>query len=163
MSEAIKIIIFILIVLFFQIGILPHLAIFETYPNIILGSLISFSILKGFKKSIVWAIAAGLFFDFYSLNSVIGIFVVCLLLCSYFSFFLSQNIFKKSNFLSIISVFVLTVIFYGLLVLVLRAIFGLGFQFRILTFLINIAYNAVFAIPIFYLIKKIYAGKPNKI
>lgn len=163
MPEAIKIIIFILIVLFFQIGILPHLAIFETYPNIILGSIISLGILKGFKKSIVWAIAAGLFLDFYSLNNVIGISVIYLLLCSYFSSFLGQNIFKKSNFLSVISVFALTVVFYDLLVLALRGVFGLGFQFEILTFLINVAYNTIFAIPVFYLIKKIYAGKPNKI
>jgi rod shape-determining protein MreD len=163
MSEAIKIIIFILIVLFFQIGILPHLAIFETYPNIILGSLVSFGILKGFKKSIVWAIAAGLFLDFYSLNSVIGISVVCLLFCSYFSFFLSQNVFKKSTLSSIISVFALTLVFYDLLFLTLRGVFGFGFQFDILTFLINVAYNTIFAIPVFYLIKKIYAGKPNKI
>jgi rod shape-determining protein MreD len=163
MSEAVKIIIFILVVLFFQIGILPHLAIFETYPNIILGSIISLGILKGFRKSVVWAIAAGLFLDFYSLSNVIGISVICLLLCSYFSFFLGQNVFKKSSFLSVVSVFALTLVLYGLLVLALRGIFGLGFQFEILIFLMDVAYNTIFAIPVFYLIKKIYAGKPNKI
>jgi rod shape-determining protein MreD len=163
MSETIKIIVFISIVLFFQIGIFSHLAVLETYPNIILGCLISFSILRGFKKSLVWAVVAGLFLDFYSLNSVFGTFIVCLLLCSYFSFFLSQNVFKKSSFLSVVSVFALTVVFYNLLVFALRGFFGPGFQFGILTFLINVAYNTIFAIPVFYLMKKNYAGKPNKI
>lgn len=163
MPEAIKIIVFVSIVLFFQIGILPHLAIFEVYPNIILGSLISLSILKGFKKSLVWVAVAGLFLDFYSLNSVVGFFVICLLLCSYFSFFLGHNIFKKSNFLSVIPVFALTLAFYNLLVFTLRGFFGFGFQFGVLTFLINVAYNTISAVPVFYLMKKNYAGKPNKI
>jgi len=163
MSEAVKIIIFVSIILFFQVGIFPHLEIFETYPNIILCSLISISIIGGFKKSIIWAIVSGLFLDFYSLNSVIGIFVVCLALCSYFSSFLSQNVFKKSNPLSIIPIFVLTIIFYDLSVLGLQAVFGFEARLKILTLLTNVVYNTIFTIPIFYLIKKNYAAKPRKI
>ncbi|MDP2934418.1 MAG: rod shape-determining protein MreD [bacterium] len=155
--------IFILVLLFFQIGILPHLAIREVYPNIVLVSFISFVILRGFKKSIVWAIAAGLFLDFYSLNNIVGIFVVCFLLSSYLAFFLSQNIFKKSNPSSVIPIFFLTTIFYNLSALVLHKIFSLEFDFGILTFLVNVLYNTIIAIPVFYLIKKYYARKPDKI
>jgi len=155
--------IFILVLLFFQIGILPHLAIFEVYPNIIFVCFMSLVILRGFKKSITWAIVAGLFLDFYSLNNIVGIFVVCFLLSSYFVFFLSQNIFKKSNLSSVIPVFLLTTGFYNLLVLVFHKIFGLEFEFGVLTFLINVAYNTIIAIPVFYLIKKYYARKSDKI
>jgi rod shape-determining protein MreD len=163
MPETIKIIVFILIVLFLQIGIFPHLKIFETYPNIILCSLISISIIKGLRKSIAWMVFSGLFLDFYSLSSVIGIFVVCLALCSSFSSFLSQNVFKKSNPLSIIPIFILAIIFYDLSVFGLQTIFSFEVRLKILTLLTDIIYNTIFAIPVFYLIKKNYADNSKKI
>lgn len=157
-----KTVIFIIIVLFFQIGILPHLAILGTFPNIILSSLISLSILRGFRKSVIWIIATGLFLDFYSLSGVIGIFVVSMLFCTYFAIFLSRGVFKKSNLLSIIPIFLLVIVFFNFSVLGLQIVFGLKPEFKALIFLVNVVYNTIFAIPVFYLIKK-YAGKSKQI
>jgi rod shape-determining protein MreD len=163
MPETVKIIILVSIILFFQVGIFPHLEIFETYPNIILCSLISMGIIWGFKKSLIWTVVSGLFLDFYSLSSVIGVFVVCLMLCSFISSFLSQNIFKKSNLLSVVPIFILAIISYDLSVFGMQTIFGFEVRFKVLTLLIDIVYNTVFAIPVFYLIKKNYVGKSWKI
>lgn len=162
MSGAIKIIIFVSGILFLQVGVLPHLAVFETYPNIIFISVISISILMGFKKSVVWIILSGLFLDFYSLNGVIGVLAAGLAISAYLSSFISGNIFKKGNASSIIPVFLLSITVYNLSVFLFYKVLGFGIRLDVLNFLTSIIYNTAFAVPMFYLIKK-YAGKIRKI
>ncbi|OGZ31817.1 MAG: hypothetical protein A2V69_00980 [Candidatus Portnoybacteria bacterium RBG_13_40_8] len=148
------IIFYIIVLLFVQIGILPHLVIFNAYPNLILLSIISLSILRGWKKTLPWIISGGLFMDFYSLHNILGISLVTLLITAYISYFLSQNTFKKATFLSLFLVFLISIIIYYVSLIVLSEIFGINFDFRFLNFIIEIIYNLIFAIPIFYLTKK---------
>src|SRR4030042_1047061 len=103
-----KIIVFVVlgfVILFVQIGISPHLTIFGAFPNLVLLSILSLSIIRGWKKTLPWTIIGGLFLDFYSLYDILGISIIALLVVSYLVYFLSQNIFKKTTVFSIILIF----------------------------------------------------------
>jgi len=156
MSKTIKIFLLISLVLFFQVGIFPHIAILGVYPNLILILIISLSILKGFKESLLWTIIAGLFLDFYSLSNLLGISVICLLIVSFVAFFLARNIFKKTNPSSVASVFFLTIILYNILLLVSYKIIGNDFEIVFLKILINVLYSSIISVPVFYMIKKLF-------
>ena len=148
------IVLFILVLLFLQIGIFPHLKIVGSFPNLIILSVLCLSILQGWKKSLIWIITAGLFLDLYSLNNFLGISVIGLLLASYLACFLDQNTFKKTNVPSLMLVFLISIAAYNIILIILSKIFGLVFDFRILGFFINLVYNLIFALPVFYIIKK---------
>jgi len=157
--RVVLIIIFILALLFLQIGIFPHIAILESFPNLILLSILSLSILQGWKKTLVWIIVGGLFLDFYSLNNVLGISVVSLLIASYLAYFLSQNIFKKTSFFSLVLIFLVAIFLYNILLIIFFKIFAISFDFQFLSFIIAIIYNLIFVLPIFYGLKKIQSQK----
>ena len=156
------IIIFILVLLLFQIGILPNLAIARAYPNLILLTILSLSIFQGWKKVLPWIIIGGLFLDFYSFHGVLGISVTSLLLVSYVIYFLSQNIFKKDDFISLIILFIINILVYNICLIILSNILTPGFDFRFLTFFTSLIYNLIFALPMFYLIE-IYVRRIGKI
>jgi len=153
--KIILIIIFILILFFLQIGILPQLKIFGAWPNLILISILALSILQGWKKTLPWIIVGGLFIDFYSLDNILGISVVALLVISYLAYFLSQNTFKKTTFSSLILIFLIAIFVYNILLIFFFKIFNIGPDWSFLTFIIGIIYNLILALPIFYLIKKL--------
>lgn len=148
------IIIFILVLLFLQIGIFPHLKIVGSFPNLIVLAILGLSVLQGWKKTLVWTIVGGLFLDFYSLNNVLGISVISLLMASYLAYFLSQNIFKGFNFGSLLLIFLITIFMYQILLIAFSAILNITFNFKFLSFIIGIIYNLILAIPIFYITKK---------
>jgi len=162
MSNIIAVVVFIFVILFLQIGILPHLNLLGVYPNLILVSILASSILWGWKKTLPWVIVGGLFLDFYSLNNILGISAISLLVASYLSYILSQNTFKKTTFFSLVSVFSITAFVYNVLLILFLKIFGIAFDFSFLGFVFGIVYNLIFALPIFYLLKK-YANRPGKI
>ena len=143
-------IIFILIILFLQIGILPHLAILDAYPNLILISVLSLVILSGWRKNLGWIVAAGLFWDFYSLQNILGISVLLLMVAGFVVQFLSQKFFKKTNNFSILLLFLSGLVIYEIVF------------FHFPASLIRIVYNLIFTLPIFYLMK-IYVYKLQKI
>jgi len=148
------VIIFIILLLFLQTGIFPHLAILGVFPNLILLSILGLSIIQGWKKTLPWIIVGGLFLDFYSLNNFLGLSIIGLLIVSYLICFLGQRFFKEKNFLSLILVFTISIIVYSLILIILYKIFSISFDFMFLGFLFSIFYNLFFAIPIFYLFKK---------
>lgn len=156
------VIIFILVLLFLQIGILPQLKIAGVYPNLILLSILALSIIQGQKKSLGWIIAGGLFLDFYSLHDVLGISVISLLIVSYLAYFLSQNIFKRTSFFSLLLIFLITIFIYNLFLIILFKIFDIAFDFRFFSFITGIIYNLIFALPVFYLIKSLSRHKIKK-
>ena len=92
MSNIIVVVVFVFIILSLQIGILPHLNVLGVYPNLILISIISLSIIRGWKKTLPWVIIGGVYLDLYSLNNILGISVIIMLIVSCLSYFLSQNI-----------------------------------------------------------------------
>lgn len=149
------VIIFILILLFLQIGVFPHLKIAGSFPNLILLSILSLSILRGWKKSWGWIIAGGLFLDFYSLHNILGISVISLFIVSSLAYFLSQNVFKKANIQSLLLTFLISIFIYNLFLIILFKIFVITFDFKFLGFIVGILYNLIFALPIFYGLKKI--------
>lgn len=142
------IILFIILLLFLQIGVFPHIPVFGVFPNLILLSILALTILQGWKKTLGWTIAGGLFLDFYSLNNILGISVIFLLIVSYLTYFLSQNIFKKTTVSSLLLIFLIAVFVYNLLLIIV-------FDWRFLGFIISIIYNLIFVLPIFYGLKKI--------
>lgn len=148
------VIIFILLILFLQIGIMPHINIAGAWPNLILVSILSLTVIQGWKKTLPWAIVGGLFLDFYSLSNVLGISVIALLIASYVSYFLSQNIFKETTFASLVSIFLISIFVYNLLLIIFFKIFNISFDFRFLTFVTGLIYNLIFALPVFYFLKR---------
>ena len=149
------VIVFILLLLFLQISIFPHLKIGGGFPNLILLSILSLSILRGWKKSWGWIIAGGLFLDFYSLHNILGISVIGLFIASCLAYFLSQNVFKKANVQSLLLTFLISIFIYNLFLLIFFKIFTIPFDFRFLGFIVGIIYNLIFSLPIFYALKKI--------
>ncbi|MFH2013955.1 MAG: rod shape-determining protein MreD, partial [Patescibacteria group bacterium] len=129
--KIIYIIFFIIILLFLQIGILPHLKILGVFPNLIIISILSLSILKEWKKNFVWIIIAGLFLDVYSLNNIIGVSIISLLGAGILVYFLNQNTFKKANILSLIITFLIGILAFYILSLILSLIFSFSFTFSI--------------------------------
>lgn len=142
----IVIIIFILVLMFLQVGIFSHLKIAGVFPNLILLSILSLSIVQGWKKSLGWIIVGGLFLDFYSLHNILGISAIDLFIASYLAYFLSQNVFKKANTQSLLLIFLISIFVYNLILLIVS-----DFQFSF--FFIGIIYNLIFSLPVFYLIK----------
>jgi rod shape-determining protein MreD len=155
-------IISILVILFLQIGILPHLSILGAYPNLILVSISALSILQGWKKTLPWIIVGGLFLDFYSLNNILGVSIIGLLITSYLSYILSQSTFKKTTFFSLTSVFLIVVFVYNAFLMLFWKVFDIHIDFKFFGFVFGIVYNLIFALPIFYWFKK-YANRPEKI
>lgn len=151
--KIVLIIIFIFLLLFLQVGVFPHLAISGSFPNLIVLAILALSILQGWKKTLPWIIVGGLFLDFYSLKGVLGISVVSLFIASYLAYFLSQNVFKKTSFFSLVLIFLITIFIYQLFLIILFKIFSISFEFKFLGFIIGIIYNLILALPIFYLIR----------
>lgn len=148
------IIIFILVLLFLQVGIFPHLKIAGSFPNLIILAILGLSALQGWKRTLPWIIAGGLFLDFYSLHSVLGISVISLLIASYLAYFLSQDILKKTSFFSLVLVFLITIFVYNLLLIIFFKIFSISFDWSLFSFIVGIIYNLILALPLFYLVKK---------
>lgn len=155
-------IIFVLIIIFLQIGIFPHLSIYGAYPDLILIAVLSLIILMGLKKTLIWIIAAGLFMDFYSLNNFLGFSVLILLISCLVVFFISQNIFKKTSFSSIIFIFLISILINNLIVFAAYKVLGMNSEFGLRTLIVNVLYNTIIAIPFFYLFK-IYVFKFFKV
>ncbi|MBU2564503.1 rod shape-determining protein MreD [Patescibacteria group bacterium] len=148
--KIIYIIFFIIILLFLQIGILPHLKILGVFPNLIIISILSLSILKEWKKNFVWIIIAGLFLDVYSLNNIIGVSIISLLGAGILVYFLNQNTFKKANILSLIITFLIGILAFYILSLILSLIFSFSFTFSI----VLVIYNLILSLPVFWVMKK---------
>ena len=155
-------ILFISFLLFLQIGILPHLKILGAYPNLILLFILSLSILNSWRKNLGWIIAAGLFLDFYSLHNILGVSIISLIVAGIIIYSLSQNVFKKTNSFSLILLFASGILIYSILSIIIFKVFGISFNFRLISLIIGVIYNLIFALPMFYIIKN-YVGKFRKI
>ncbi len=145
------IIIFCLIIL--QSSLYPYLKVFNAFPNLILIMVIILSILEGWKKSLIWVIFGGLLLDIFSFNNPIGASVLGLFIVSYLTNFVSQNIFKKTSFFSIILISAGSTLVYGFFIILVLAIGRLNFQFSVVQMISQMIYNTALLIPIFYLIK----------
>ncbi len=153
MTKIFLIIVFILVILFLEIGISPHLVIMGIRPNLIFVSIVSLSVIRGFAKALPWSIFGGLFIDFYSPHHLIGISVLFLLLTSYLAHFLAQNLFKRGNIPSFIVIFIFCILFEE----IISIISGINSDpsFRMVFYLpIRILYSTIFAIPIFWFMRK---------
>lgn len=148
---------FILVLLFLQIGILPHLKIVGVYPNLFFLAIVSLTIINGWRENLGWIIVSGMFLDFYSLQNILGITVLILLLACLLSRFLNSKFLKEENKLSLILVFLISFLFYELLLL-----FIIGSNLSLSGLIAKIIYNSILALPIFYIIKS-YVGKFRKI
>jgi len=144
---------FIFTILFLQIGILPNLKIFNVYPNTILLIIISLGVLRGWKENLIWIIIVGLFLDFYSLYSFIGISVVALLLINLFSRFVSQRFLKYENKLSLILIFLFSCLLYEIFLIIIFKMFDIGYHITSLNLIVKLIYNSILGLPIFYIIK----------
>ncbi len=146
------IIIFALIIL--QSSLYPYLAIYGAFPNLILIMVVILSILRGYKKNLIWIIFGGLFLDIFSFNNHLGISIAGLFLISYLIYFLSQTTFRKTNIFSVILFGIGATLIYKFFLILVFLIAKSSFEFSFSQTLSQIIYNLVLLIPLFYLIKK---------
>lgn len=146
------IIIFFLIII--QSSLYPYLQINNAFPDLILIVVLTLSILQGYKKHIVWPLIGGFFLDIFSFKNPIGASILGLLIVSCLSYFLSQNLFKKSSPISIIIIGTGGILFYRFFIDLILLISGTNFQFSLIQLTTQIAYDVVVLVPLFYLIKK---------
>jgi len=146
------IIIFLLIIL--QSSFYPHLAINGAFPNFILILALISSILRSYKKSLIWIIFGGFLLDIYSFNNFIGTSILGLFLVSYLTHFFSQSILKKTSVFSIILIGIGGTLIYRLFLLLVLTIAGLDLQFTFLQLISQVIYNLVILVPLFYLSKR---------
>ncbi|MCX6730025.1 MAG: hypothetical protein NT058_00795, partial [Candidatus Portnoybacteria bacterium] len=116
---------------------MPNLQIVNVYPNLFLLCFAGLTMLIGWKKLFGWIIAFGLFLDIYSFSNVLGISVINIFLTCFLAQFLNQRYLKKENKLSVILIFIISVIFYELLLLVTFKIFGTGYDFYLLGLIVK--------------------------
>jgi len=145
------IIIFLLVIL--QSSLYPYLKICNAFPNLILILVLILSILKGYKKSLVWVLFGGFLLDVYSFNNPLGTSILSLLLISYLAYFFSQNIFKKTSIFSVILIGIGGTLIYKLFIIFVLLIVGISFQLSYSQLIFQIIYNLVVLIPLFYLMK----------
>lgn len=153
------IIIFFLVIL--QSSLYFHLEVNDAFPNLILILVLIISILRGYKKNLVWIIVGGFLLDVYSFNNPIGTSILGLFLVSYLAYFFSQNIFKKTSIFSVILIGIGGTLIYKLFLTLVLLIAGTSFQpassaggFAFIQLISQIIYNLVILTPLFYLIKK---------
>lgn len=145
------IVIFLLVLL--QFSFAPYFSVNNAFPNFILICVLTLTMLMGQKNALSWIIFGGIFMDISSLNNPIGVSVVGLFVGSYVVYFLTKNIFKETNILSLILICIIGTIIYGLILVLALAAFGVCFQFSIGQTLSQIIYNTVIFIPVFYLLR----------
>lgn len=145
------IIIFLLII--FQSSLYPYLKIYNAFPNLILILVLILSILRGYKKSLIWIIFGGFLLDIYSFNNPIGTSILGLLLVGYLAYFFSQNTFKKNSVFSIILIGIGGTLIYRLFLVLILIIANINFQLTFSQLISQILYNLVILVPLFYLLK----------
>jgi len=144
---------FIIILIFIQASLFPYFQIFNAFPNLILIGVLIISILKNYKKSLIWIFLGGWLLDIYSFNNPLGISILSLLCISYFANFLTTNIFKKFNFLSLVLICTGCSLFYRVS-LALGCLLNTGeIRIDLIQVFVQIIYNLVVFLPIFYLIR----------
>ena len=146
------VIIFILIIL--QWSLFPYLAVYGAFPNLILIMVVILSILRGYKKNLIWVMFGGLFLDIFSFNNLLGVSIAGLFLISYLIYFLSQTTLRKTNIFSIILFGIGATLIYKFFLILVFLITKSSFELSFSQTLAQIIYNLVLLIPIFYLIKK---------
>jgi len=145
------IIIFLLII--FQVSLYPYFKIHNAFPNLVLILILILSILKGYKKTLIWVIFGGFLLDIFSFNNPIGASILGLFLVSYLAYFFSQNIFKKTSIFSVILFAIGGTLIYRLFLILVLLIAGINFQFTFIQLISQVVYNLVLIIPLFYLLK----------
>jgi len=146
------VIIFILIIL--QWSLFPYLAVYGAFPNLILIVVVILSILRGYKKNLIWVMFGGLFLDIFSFNNLLGVSIAGLFLISYLIYFLSQTTLRKTNIFSIILFGIGATLIYKFFLILVFLITKSSFELSFSQTLAQIIYNLVLLIPLFYLIKK---------
>jgi len=146
------IIIFILVIL--QSCLYPYLEIKDAFPNLILIIVLILSILRPYKKNLVWIIAGGFFLDIFSFNNPIGISILGLLLIGYLANFLSHTIFKKPSIFSAILIGIGGILIYRFILILTLLITGTSFQLSFSRIIFQFIYNLIILAPLFYLVKR---------
>ena len=146
------VIIFILIIL--QWSLFPYLAVYGAFPNLILIMVVILSILRGYKKNLIWVMFGGLFLDIFSFNNLLGVSIAGLFLISYLIYFLSQTTFRKTSVFPVILFGIGATLVYKFFLILVFLITKTSFELSFSQTLSQIIYNTVLLIPLFYLIKK---------
>jgi len=146
-------IIFLLIIV--QASLYPYLKLYGAFPNLILILVLILSILRGHKRTLIWIIFGGFLLDIYSFDNPIGTSILGLFLISYLAYFFSQNIFKKTSIFSIILIGSAGTLVYRIFLILVLLIVGTDFQFSFAQMGLQVIYDLVIFIPLFYLIKQL--------
>lgn len=159
----------------FQATFIPHLAIWQVAPNLVLIIILSWSILTDSKKTLGWALIAGLLLDLFS-GLPFGVLTLSLVLIAYIVNLLAYTILGQANFLVIGAIGFGGTIIYNLFI---RLFIKLASLLNLTNLSVNLGYdlwrlilpeavyNTIIIFIIFWLMKKFkrwlgqYQQKPN--
>ncbi|MBI4708798.1 MAG: rod shape-determining protein MreD [Candidatus Portnoybacteria bacterium] len=159
----ITIFLFLFILAVLQISIVPRLSIFNVFPNILLASILSISIIKEDKSIIFFAFVAGLLMDFLS-GLPFGINALNFVFTLWAAKFIGRNIFKTTDLFGQASLIIFACFLYSALNIILLEVFhlfGLGLEIPSWLNLLRIGLaelilNSLLAIIILIIAKKTY-------
>lgn len=140
----------------------PH-----TYPNLILVTIIAWTITAGFEKIWLWVIGLGVFWDLISF-SILGENVISFILVAYIVSFLSRRLIlerRSSGFLIAILLVVVSTFFYNIFNIIFLEMFEVAGDFLwrvdLIGFFKNSIIQSILNIPLFGIVY-ILLSKANK-
>ena len=101
-----------------QSAIVPHIRIAGVYPDIMLILVVSWSLLRGFREGLIWALAGGIILDLLS-GAPFGMFTLTLVCAAILPGIGTANFFRSHLPMVLTSVALATICSYGISLLVL--------------------------------------------
>jgi rod shape-determining protein MreD len=102
-----------------QTSILARISSHGWYPNLMLLSVIAWSLQRGPREGMLWGFAGGIALDLLS-GAPLGLNVILLTLCGYLAGLGESRIFRTNFILPIVFVIVMTIGYYAMQVMILQ-------------------------------------------
>lgn len=138
-------ILLILLAVILQISVMPKIAIFSGFPNLVFLAVLILIFVRRDKEALWWAGGGGILLDLFS-PAHFGIYTLSLLVVYFLIFILVKRIFSDPNLLVAVGFFFLGSLFFDLLWLVVNP------QWQ--TILIDATYNTIVGCIIYWLLRE---------
>jgi rod shape-determining protein MreD len=143
-------ILLILLAVVLQISIMPNLAIWQVFPNLILISTVILIFSGRDKEALYWAALGGITLDLFS-TFHFGIFTVSLLIIYFLISYLVKKFFSDPNFIIATGLFLISGVIFDLILFIINP------QWQI--FVGEILYNAVLGVLLYSIFKNKFKVK----
>lgn len=159
-------VVFVFVLTVLQTTVLHAAEVFGVIPNLLLSSVVCYSLVKGEPKAIVFGIVCGFILDFFS-GRTVG---MNTLLCMYTAFvcvLLHGGLFNNNAFVAMLFVFVISIIYEAVIYFFNIFIWGYGgtlyaFLYRIIPGSVYTALVTLIIYPIIRILAEEWLPKPKR-